>query len=64
MHILKINSRSRRDFYADLVCEHCGHIEKNAACYDDDFFHNKVIPGWKCEKCGKTASDDYMPKTL
>jgi len=28
MRILKIREQHRRDFWADYICEHCGHIEK------------------------------------
>ena len=61
MKILKINSQYRRDFYADLECDHCGHIEKNVSCYDDAYFHQTVIPEMECKKCGKMAKDDYRP---
>ena len=61
MKIIKITSRSRRDFWANMECEHCGHIEKNVSGYDDDNFHRNVIPDMKCKKCGKKAPDDYRP---
>lgn len=61
MKIKKINSQTRRDFLADMECEHCGYIEKNVSGYDDDFFHRKIIPDMKCKKCGKKASNDYRP---
>ena len=61
MKIKKINSQSRRDFWADFECEHCGHIEKNVSGYDDAYFHNSVIPEMKCKKCDKKASDNYKP---
>ena len=63
MKIKKINSQSRRDFWADMECEHCGHIEKNVSGYDDAFFHQNVIPEMKCKQCGKKASEDYRPLT-
>ena len=61
MIILKITSQIRRDFYADMKCEHCGHIEKNVSGYDDDNFHRNVIPRMKCKNCGKTADENYRP---
>lgn len=61
MKIKKINSQHRRDFWADMECEHCEHVEKDVSGYDDSFFHQNVIPNMKCEKCGKKASDDYRP---
>ncbi len=64
MRIQKINSQNRRDFHADMVCEHCGHVEKNVSGYDDDHYHRNVIPDKECKECkqcGKKASDDYRP---
>jgi len=63
MKIKKINSQSRRDFWADMECEHCGNIEKGVSGYDDAFFHSNVIPKMKCKKCDKTSGDDYRPLT-
>lgn len=62
MRIKKINSQTRRDFYADYECEHCGHIDENKPGYDDAHFHNNVIPDMKCPSCGKTADkENYRP---
>ena len=61
MKIQKINSQNRRDFYADMVCEHCGNIEKNVSGYDDNYFHRNVIPDMKCKQCGKKSLEDYRP---
>lgn len=44
-------------------CEHCGHTTKERGGYDDSYFHQTVIPAMKCEKCGKTAGEDYRPLT-
>ncbi len=63
MRILKIISQHRRDFSAIFVCEHCEAQETINNCYDDAYYHTKVIPELKCKKCGKTASDDYRPLT-
>jgi len=62
MKIKKIISQSRRDFTAMMICEHCGDEEINSSGYDDDFYHNKVIPKMKCDKCGKEAPADYKAK--
>jgi len=59
MKIKQINSQSRRDFYADYECEHCGNVEKNKSGYDDANFHQNVIPNMKCKACKKTASEQY-----
>ena len=61
MKIKKITSQSRRDFNCIYVCEHCGH-EKDGGGYDDNNFHDNVIPKMKCDGCGKTASKDYKPR--
>ena len=60
MKIKTIKSQSRRDFTAVYECEHCEH-ESEGYGYDDANFHNNVIPKMKCEKCGKTAGDEYRP---
>ena len=60
MKIKKIESQTRRDFYAIYECEHCGHTERGDG-YDDDYFHRNVIPGMQCKKCGKKAPSDYRP---
>jgi len=60
MKIEKITSRSRRDFYAIYVCEHCG-ATKEGYGYDDSNFHVNVIPTMECAVCGKTAADTYKP---
>ena len=62
MKIKTITSQSRRDFQAVYECEHCGH-EFSAYGYDDANFHENVIPGMECEKCGKTAADTYRALT-
>ena len=62
MEIKKILSQHRRDFRAIFKCEHCGY-EVERGGYDDNNYHQNVIPAMKCPKCGKTASDDYNPRT-
>lgn len=58
MHIKKITSQHRRDFKAIYECEHCGHTKEGGG-YDDNYFHQKVIPNMECELCNKKASEDY-----
>jgi len=60
MKIKKITSQHRRDFTAIYECEHCG-AEKTDGGYDDANFHNNVIPGMKCDECGKFAPEEYRP---
>ncbi len=62
MKVKEIKSQSRRVFRAIYECEDCGH-EYEGGGYDDVNFHNNVIPKMKCNKCGKTAGDDYRPLT-
>ena len=64
MKIDKIIQQYRRDFKAIYVC-HCGHTQIDSG-YDDEYFHNEVIPTMKCEKCGQTSADCpdiYRPLT-
>ena len=55
MRIKKITQQYRRDFQAIYEC-HCGHTQTGSG-YDDEYFHNEVIPAMKCEKCGQTNAD-------
>jgi hypothetical protein len=54
MKIESILSQHRRDFHALYKCEGCGHVV-NGCGYDDDNFHQHVIPAMKCQSCGKSA---------
>ncbi len=60
MKIQKIVSQHRRDFQAIYECEHCGRTYEGGG-YDDRYYHETVVPGIKCSKCGKKAGDDYQP---
>lgn len=62
MKIKQILSQSRRDFKAIYECEHCGHTEEGSG-YDDQYFHEQVIPNMTCPKCEKKAPEDYRPLT-
>jgi len=61
MKIKEIVSQHRRDFTAIYICEHCGGEEPGEG-YDDDIFHQSVIPTMVCKKCDKTAPDNYKPR--
>jgi len=58
MHIKRFISQNRRDFRAVYVCEHCSFAEEGYG-YDDENFHQNVIPQKKCKKCGKVAGPGY-----
>lgn len=65
MRIKEITDQSRRDFRALYECEGCGDVVKGRG-YDDENFHQNVIPRMICEKCGKSANSlgsDYRPLT-
>ena len=62
MKIKIIINQHRRDFTAIYECEHCGFTEKGSG-YDDDNFHQNVIPKMECGKCGKVSPKDYRPLT-
>jgi len=62
MKIQKIISQHRRDFMAIYECEHCGFTKEHYG-YDDDNFHQNVIPKMECGKCKKKAPEDYKPRT-
>jgi len=56
MKIKEIIFQNRRDFKAMYICEHCGNEEEGRG-YDDDYFHNNVIPNMKCKKCGEIGGE-------
>lgn len=60
MKIKRKISQHRRDFTAIYECEHC-EMRERATGYDDENFHQNVIPNMKCGSCGKTAGDNYVP---
>ncbi|MDD5068063.1 MAG: hypothetical protein PHN89_00480 [Candidatus Pacebacteria bacterium] len=57
MKLIKKYNQIRRDCYADLECENCGHKETDKYAYDDDNFWENVIPNRKCSQCGKSTND-------
>ena len=57
MKIKAMISQHRRDFWANYVCDGCGHVELDKSGYDDDNFHRNVIPNMKCPSCGKSSND-------
>lgn len=61
MKIKEFIAQHRRDFVVIYECEHCGHTKKGSG-YDDDNFHKNVIPNMTCEKCGKKAPENYVPR--
>jgi len=52
MKILKFTCQHRHDFKATIKCEYCGHTQELAHGYDDDHYHNNVMPTITCESCG------------
>jgi len=62
MKIKTIVSQMRRDFRAIFVCEHCNYEDERTG-YDDNYFHQKVIPKMICKKCNKTSDENYRPLT-
>lgn len=57
MKIKEYTSRHRNDFSAIMECEGCGNTHKLTTGYDDDYYHTRVIPRMKCEKCGKSSEE-------
>ena len=60
MKIKEILEQNRRDFKATLICEHCD-SEQKLYGYDDDNFHENVIPRIKCVSCEKISPITYRP---
>lgn len=60
MKLIEILSQHRRDFQGKYKCEFCGHIEidKGMDSYDDNYYHQNVIPNMKCDKCKKSTKSE------
>lgn len=61
MRIEQITHQHRRDFTAILVCEHCGNKKIVNDGYDDDNYHQNVVPKIICLKCGEKAPETFVP---
>ena len=55
MKITKMISQYRRDFTAEMTCEGCGNKQIDDSGYDDNYYHQNVIPNIKCKKCGEST---------
>lgn len=66
MKITKTYDWSRRDFYYDATCEHCGHTTKDNSGYDDSNYYNNVVPDMKCPNCNESSNSKSTdaPKTV
>ena len=63
MKLLRKLDQNRRDFKGEYQCEACQFtkIDASLCSYDDDYYHNNVIPATKCEQCGKSTKDLGLP---
>lgn len=58
MFIQKVINHHRNDFSAIMECEHCQSEHKLITGYNDDNYHQNVIPAMKCKSCGKNRAGD------
>ena len=56
MKIKEITWQMRNDFHAILECEHCGETQKLSSGYNDNYYHQKVLPSITCISCKKDRS--------
>jgi len=63
MKLIEKIKQSRRDFQGKYECQSCGNIETDNGydSYDDDFYHDNVIPAMKCKKCGESTNSLKLP---
>lgn len=54
MRIKNITFQLRNDFRAVLECEHCASTQELKSGYNDAYYHDKVLPTIKCNKCRKS----------
>lgn len=58
MKIANYRSIGGRDFYATMECEHCAHKQELRSGYDDNHYHDRVIPTMTCGNCKKNRAGD------
>lgn len=58
MKLVEKLSQNRRDFQGKYECQGCGFCktDKGKYSYDDDNFHENVIPKMKCPNCGQSTT--------
>lgn len=63
MKLIEKIAQNRRDFQGKYECQSCGHIEvdNGLRSYDDDYFHDEVIPSMRCEQCGESTFSLDLP---
>lgn len=57
MKVIRRFNQHRRDLSIEMECEDCGTKETCHAAYDDQNFWVNVVPGFKCDECGKSSND-------
>lgn len=63
MFIKQITSCYGRDIYGIFRCEACNKEQKMGAGYDDDNYHNNVVPKIKCNSCNESR-ESFLAKTI
>lgn len=58
MKIQKVLSHYGNDFTATMECEHCESTQKLSTGYNDDYYHDRVIPAMTCKACGKNRAGE------
>ena len=61
MRITAFLTHYRNDFTANMVCEHCGVEQKLTTGYNDEYYHEKVIPAMHCPSCGLNRAGNPHP---
>lgn len=64
MKIKKITFQLRNDFSAIIECEHCGNTQQLDYGYNDDYYHQEVLPAIKCEKCGSDRAGNLKQEAV
>lgn len=58
MEIKSLEACYGRDLYGWLVCEHCETPVKLVGGYDDNHWHDNVLPAYHCKTCGKNRAGE------
>ena len=57
MKIKMVTFKHGNDFAATLECEHCQNLQELHTGYNDNYYHENVLPEISCKKCGKSRNN-------
>jgi hypothetical protein len=54
------NKYRTKKAWNNIECEHCGHNQTLISGYNDDYYHNHILPKISCNNCKKDRTGFYI----